>query len=147
MIEEIATIVDTEGDTALVETQRTTTCGSCSANKACGTAVLSKVIGNRTTQVRAINTLGVMPGDKVVIGIQEQALIKGSFAVYAVPLILMFAGALLGEIFSRAQGNQHEGIVILFGLIGLLAGFSWVKRFSRRIRSDSKYQPVILRKA
>ena len=147
MIEEIATIIDTEGEFALVETQRKTTCGSCAANKACGTAVLSKVIGRRSSQINAINTLGARTGEKVVIGIQEQALIKGSFAVYLVPLIALFVGALLGDVFNRSQGVQQEGIIILFALLGLAAGFLWVSKFSHKVRSDSRYQPVILRKA
>lgn len=147
MIEETAVVVDVDGDTVWVETQRKTTCGSCSANKGCGAAVLGKVMGNRRTRVRALNDLNLVPGDEVVVGVQENAVVYGSFAVYTVPLLAMFGFALAGELFaSRLHLGFSEGAGILFALAGLTVGFLWLARFTRRIRRDPRFQAVVVRK-
>ena len=146
MIEEEATIISTEGDIAWVETQRQSTCGQCSANKGCGTATISRWLGNKRTQVMVLNTLGAGPGDHVMIGIREDALIRGSLSVYAMPLLFMIVSALLGEgLFARLLAISTETASLAFGLAGLGIGFLWLRRYSSRISRDSRYQPVVLR--
>lgn len=146
MIEETATVVEVEGDFAWVETQRETACNSCAANKGCGTSVLSKVLGQRLTRVRALNRVSAAAGDTVVIGIKESALVRGSLAVYALPLVALLLAAVAGEGYATASGGNPEVMAISFGLVGLAAGFLWVRRFSERISRDARYQPVILRR-
>ncbi len=143
MIEETAKVVDLDGEYAWVETQRKSACASCAVNKGCGTATLSKVLGKKRTRVKTINQLGAKSGDLVVIGIQEQALVRGSIAVYAVPLLLLLAGGLIGDWLGRGSGS--ESLSILFGLAGLGAGFVWLSYFSKRVSASSSYQPEVLR--
>jgi sigma-E factor negative regulatory protein RseC len=143
MIEETAKIVELEGEFAWVETQRKSACGACAVNKGCGTATIAKVLGKKRTRVRAINRLNAKLGDQVVIGIPEQALVRGSIAVYAVPLVFLLLGGMFGE--WLGQGSDSEGLTILFGLLGLGAGFLWLIYFSKKISSSSSYQPEILR--
>ncbi len=146
MIEERAKVVSVEAGFAWVETQRTSTCGSCSANKGCGTGVVAKVVGQRLSRVRAINTIGANVGDEIIIGLHDQALVRGSFAVYAVPLIVMLLMAMAGDLLgSELQLSFKEGLTVIFGLAGLGLGFLWVRRFSLQIADDVRYQPVILR--
>jgi sigma-E factor negative regulatory protein RseC len=141
MIEETGQVVRVEGDHVWVETQRKSACGSCSANKGCGTATLGKVFGNRQSVVRVLNTLEVEPGDTVVLGLQESALVRGSIAIYAVPLLCL----ILGSLGAQAVG-AGDGATTLAGLLSLAAGFGWVRYFASHIRSDARYQPVILRR-
>jgi sigma-E factor negative regulatory protein RseC len=148
MIEERATVVSVEAGFAWVETQRTSTCGSCSANKGCGTGVVAKVVGQRLSRVRAINTIGAHVGDEIVIGLHDQALVRGSLAVYAAPLIAMLLMAMVGDLIGgELQLSSNEGLTVIFGLAGLGLGFLWVRRFSLRIADDVRYQPVILRQS
>jgi len=142
MIEETAQVVALEQDFAWVETQRKSACGSCAASSGCGTATLQKVLGNRRSRIKALNNLPIVVGDQVVIGLEEQALIKGSIAVYAMPLLAMLGGALLLELMFAS-----EGLTVLGGLMGLMLGFWWLKGFSRRVQSDRQYQAVVMRKA
>ncbi|MBK9131474.1 MAG: SoxR reducing system RseC family protein [Gammaproteobacteria bacterium] len=58
-----------------------TTCGSCSVQKGCGTSVLAKVLGNRVNRIRVINTIGAKTGEWVVLGLEDGALARSSFAV------------------------------------------------------------------
>lgn len=146
MLEEQGRVVAVEEGFAWVETQRRSACGACSVNKGCGTGVISKVVGQRANRVRAINGIDATVGDDVVIGLHDEALVRGSLAVYTVPLIAMLLMALLGErLGSVWQAGSGEGMSVLFGLTGLVLAFLWVRRFSRRIAHDSRYQPVILR--
>jgi sigma-E factor negative regulatory protein RseC len=145
VIEETVHVTTTEGELAWVESaQRKTSCGHCVARSSCGTSVLSKVLGRRAPTLVAHNPIGAKPGDRVVIGLHNAALVRGSVAVYLVPLLTMLAGALVGEALLAGAG---DGPVVLLGLTGLAIGFAWVRRFARRAASDPRYRPVILRMA
>lgn len=146
MIEESGQIVSLDGDYAWVETERKNACSSCSANKGCGTGVLSKVYGKRFNRVKALNNINAAPGEMVVIGLAEDALVRGSLAVYGLPLLSLFLMALLGSAVAAEIGMQKaDGLVAIFGLTGLALGFYLVRLFSRKISHDSRYQPIIMR--
>lgn len=142
MIEESARVISVEGERIWVETQRKSVCGSCSAQKGCGTATLEKVLGKRRTQVMVISQVTVSPGDEVVIGIQESALLRGALALYGIPLLLMLLGAVIAEAVIL---SQTELPVVMGALLGLLAGLFYVALFSRKVQLDPRYQPVVLR--
>jgi sigma-E factor negative regulatory protein RseC len=146
MLEETGKIVGVEGEYAWVESARTTTCGACAANQGCGTATLARVLGNRHVRLRVLNRINARVGESVVIGIPESGLLRGSLAVYAVPLLTLFAGALAGhELGSGFLAVGSDLAAVAGAVAGFVAGLVWLKRFSRRIASDAAFQPVILR--
>lgn len=147
MIEEKATIVETDDEYAWVETQRKSTCDACDAKTGCGTQVIGKVVGNRRNRVRVLNKIGASTGEEVVVGLHEGAMVRGSLAMYFAPLAGLFGGAALGSLISSAYGVEFsDGLQILASMIGLLAGLWWLKRFTRDIRDDERYQAVVLRR-
>ena len=147
MLEETAQVVRIKGDEVWVETQRRSSCASCSAEKGCGTATLSKVLGNRRNVVRVLSAIPLGVGDQVVIGIREEALVRGSLAVYAVPILLLLLGGLIGELGAKQFIWQNaEFASVTLGISGLIAGLVWLKRFTRRIQNDPNFQPVVLRR-
>jgi sigma-E factor negative regulatory protein RseC len=147
MIEETGQVVDVQGAFAWIESERTSTCGACNVRKGCGTAVLAKVLGQRRVHLRVINRINARVGDAVVIGISESGLVRGSLAVYAVPLAGLFAGAIAGDVLGKYFfPGGSDPVAIVGALAGLGAGLFWLKRFSRRTEKDAAYQPVILRK-
>lgn len=146
MIEESGQIISCDGDYAWVETERKSACSSCSANKGCGTGALSKVYANRFSRVKALNNINAAPGEAVVLGLEEDALVRGSLAVYGLPLLSMILMAILGDFLANESGvEQVDGMITVFGLLGLLLGFYLVSLFSRRISHDDRYQPIVLR--
>jgi len=148
MITETAIVVLIEDNQTWVETQRKSACGQCSASKGCGTSVLSKVIGNKLSKIKAINNIDAQVGDEVVIGLNEQSLLKGAFMTYMLPLVFMFIFALVGQVISaNLQIQNNELLVIVFSVVGLLLGLRQVKTFSSAIAKDESYQPVILKKS
>jgi len=147
MIEETGQVVDVEGAFAWIESERTSTCGACNVRKGCGTAVLAKVLGQRRVHLRVLNRINAQIGDAVVIGISESGLVRGSLAVYAVPLAGLFAGAVAGDVLGQHYfPGGVDPLAIAGALAGLAAGLFWLKRFSRHTENDAAYQPVILRK-
>lgn len=143
---EEADVLRVDGEIAWIDPERRSTCSGCSAKNGCGTGTLAKVLGNRRVEMRAINHIGAKPGDRVVVGVAGAALLRGSVAVYVVPLLLFFALALFGQhMAANLQARSPEFWTILSAFFGLSLGFLWVRLFSKRIRLDARYQPVLLR--
>ena len=116
MIEESGQIISRDGDYAWVETERKSACSSCSANKGCGTGVISKIYSNRFNRVKALNNINAGPGEMVVVGLAEDALVKGSLAVYGLPLVSLILMAMLGEIVAAEMGMRSaDGLIAIFG--------------------------------
>ena len=56
------------------------------------------------------------------VGLEEAALVRGSLAVYTVPLLGLLAGALFGDFMARQWlVPSADAMSILFGAIGALA--------------------------
>lgn len=146
MIEERGRIIAGDGDHVWVETERQSACAGCAANKGCGTGVISRFYSGRFSRVRALNTINARPGDQVVLGLAEDALVRGSLAVYGLPLLTLMLMSLLGSaVAAELEMRNGDGLTAAFGVSGVLLGFWLVRRFGRRIARDSRYQPVILR--
>ncbi len=145
MIEETAHVVAAKGDNAWVETERRSSCGSCSA-KGCGTGALSKVLGTKVQRLEVRNPIGAQAGETVILGIEEGVLLKGSLMVYILPLALMLVGGLLGETLAPQWESDPEGLSLLFGALGLLLGLFWLRRYNSRCAKDPRFSAVILRR-
>lgn len=146
MIEETGEVLSSEGEYAWVETQRKTACGSCSVNKGCGTSALSKMYGNKFSRVKALNPIAAKSGETVVLGLAEEALVRGSLMMYGVPLLGLIFGGTAGAALANMWGLANtDALSALFGILGLVAGFYVVHLFNRRVARSEQYQPVILR--
>ena len=81
MIEQTAIVISIDGQFALVEAQRESSCGQCNAKKGCGTGILENSVGRRAMQLNAINLCHAQPGDEVSLlyqwsGLEEENLNK-----------------------------------------------------------------------
>lgn len=148
MIEETARVLRTEAGHAWVEVERKSACGSCSVSSGCGTASIARYLGRKgRMRLRALDPVGVRPGDRVVIGLEEGPMMRGMIRVYALPLAALLLGALGGELVVRSLALEVRDLgALLGGALGFLGGLYEVRRFSRRVASDDRYQPVILRR-
>ena len=141
MIEEPGQVLSLEVGAVWVATQRKTTCSSCSANAGCGQGLLDKLaIGSQRGTVRALTDLNLAVGDNVVIGLREDALVRGSLLVYGLPLLGLFTGAYAAEYLAVG-----EPLTIAAGFIGFCIAGLGVRGHSRRHRRDPTLQPVVLR--
>ena len=148
MITENAIVVSIENNQTWIETQRKSACGQCSANKGCGTSVLSKVMGNKLSTMKAINKINAQVGDEVIVGLNEKSLLKGAFMTYLLPLFYLFLFSFVGQFIANYfQLHNSEFVVIIFAVIGFYFGMKKLKAFSKSIANSEIYQPVILKKS
>jgi sigma-E factor negative regulatory protein RseC len=148
MIEENATVVEVDSGYAIVETQQKAACGSCNSAGSCSTTVLSGLFKRRHNQLKVLNPIGAQPGQQVIIGLQEQALLKVSFLAYLLPLAGMFLLAMLAQPLAQNAGiTLGELPGILGGLLGFVTGLILFKRISQSRSSNPDFQAVILRQA
>jgi sigma-E factor negative regulatory protein RseC len=146
VIEELGTVVAVHGELAEVESRRRSACGSCEVKGACGTSLLERFFGRRRLLLTVHNPIGARPGDRVVVGVPEQALLTASFAAYMVPLLAMLGGGVAGDMLASGISQQHgDGLSILGGVAGLAAALLWLGRFSRARARGDRYRAVILR--
>jgi len=145
MIEEHATVIALEGKEALLQTQRKSACQSCSVKAGCGTSVLSKVVGQRSRQIRIENSLNAQLGDTVLLGVNEQALVQGSLLIYALPLVVMLLLAVLAEWWAQGQGYNSELLAIVAALLGFVISLLAVRFFVSRNKLKQCLQPEMLR--
>ena len=146
MIEEVGIVVSVQGDTAQVEGQRRSTCGGCAVNGACGTSLLARYFGRKRLLLRVQNPIGVEPGDRVVVGLPEGALLAASSVAYLVPLLAMIGGSMSGAYVAGLVAPTYvEAMSVSAGLGGLAAALAWIHRFGPVKSSDERYRPRILR--
>ena len=174
MIEEQATVIKCEEQYVWVQTHRQTSCGHCSVKNGCGTQVLSKVLGNKIAQVRCLNpeksqpdnkSLHLTPGDRVVIGLKESALLSGSLIIYLLPLVAMLLSGGSGVFVAKIWWPEAIDLFsIVFSFTGLFFGLKSVQYYLQlqsqncsenndSVSNDSEtsekhhqFEPVILKK-
>ncbi|CAN7205592.1 SoxR reducing system RseC family protein [Pseudomonas sp. LjRoot71] len=141
MIEEQGRVIAVEAGAVWVETLRQSTCSSCSVKAGCGQGLLDQLgVAGKRGHVRALSDLSLNVGDSVVIGVREELLVRGSLLVYLLPLLGLFAAAVLAE--QLALSEPWVIFSALCGFVGACAGVRWR---SRQIAADPALQPVVLR--
>ena len=146
MLEEEALVVKSEDEYIWVEAQSSSSCNHCSASQGCGTASLQKWFNRRPNRLRVVNTNGFKVGDKVVVGIPEQALVKGSFMVYMLPLVALILGGIAGSTFSEwLQLGYSEGFSVIMGFVSFFLCFRWLRQYTFKYTHQADYQPIVLR--
>lgn len=145
MLETEGVVVRLATDGAFVETSRASSCGTCSSQQSCGTSSMSFLIGAKARPFHVRNPIGAAVGERVVIGLEESALLRSSLLSYAFPLTLLMAGALLGNQLAPVGAAKDLYSVAGSG-IGLVLGFAALKWMSARTGEQRQFQPVILRR-
>ena len=146
MIEEQAQVIEIKEGRLVLQAQTQSSCGSCEASKGCGTSLLAKVVGRKFTRFQAENNIDAKVGDTVVVGIAEDALLKGSMIMYVLPIFGMLLFAVLADYFLSTNGQYRDLLVAAFAVTGLIAGAAISKWYFQRQSSARLFSPVILRK-
>lgn len=139
MLEQDATVVESNEDQIWVEAISRSSCSQCSTTS-CSTSVISKLFGLKRNLLKMENTLQAKAGDQVIIGIPDNVLVKASVWAYLVPIISMVLFTLLAVVEGFGDGLQ-----VLFALVGLGAGFLMVGRLTRSGKQGGAFDPLLLR--
>ena len=146
MIEEQAQVVEIKGNTLFLQAQTQSACGSCAANKGCGTSLLSKVVGRKFSYFQADNSINAIVGDTVVVGISEDALLKGSLVMYIIPIMAMLIFAVLADYSMLADMLHRDLMIAMTAIMGLVFGSLLSRWYFTRESSAHLFAPVVLRK-
>ncbi|PUB84978.1 MAG: hypothetical protein DBP01_14640, partial [gamma proteobacterium symbiont of Ctena orbiculata] len=102
----------------------------------------------RHNRLRVFNPIHARPGQRVIIGLQENALLKVSFLAYLLPLVCMILMAILMQaaatLFIWQIGELPQ---VVGGLLGLIGGFILLRQLAGQKQNEPGYQAVILRLA
>lgn len=143
LTEGIAQVVAVEGNLAWLIPESGSSCGGCSSAAACG----SKGIGTIASRLEArrfqmVNDAGLSVGERVVVGISENAVLRASVTAYVIPLAtLLGAGALAQSVAGS------DAITMAAMLAGLVLGL-WLARVrAGRLLARGDLAPRFLRRA
>jgi sigma-E factor negative regulatory protein RseC len=138
MILETATVTAIENDALWVEAVQKSACETCTAQKGCGTAVLSKLTG-RTSRLRVLRSQDTPQsyrvGQQVTIAIPEDVVVLASVCAYLVPLGASLIGLWLM--------SSSDALSILGAVLGLAAGGGLVSMLNAKLRNDPRFNPVL----
>ncbi len=145
MIEEVAVVSRVKDFQVSVKSLQTSSCGKCSHNQSCGTSLLDKYLVRRDVEVEA--DIPLTEGDKVLLGVEESALLKGSLLLYIAPLFALFLGASFGNYFAEwysflSADLFSAGFAFLFFMVCLLV----IHKIQHSFLMQYFARPVVLRK-
>jgi sigma-E factor negative regulatory protein RseC len=143
LVEGTARVVEVAGSVAWLEPEQTTSCGHCAASSACGAKGLGTV-ANRIAARRfpLTNHPGLRVGERVVVGVRSDALVKAALTAYAIPLCTLFLG---GGLAQWAWGE--DGATILASVAGLFVGLALARFGAGRLFAYGTSAPRFLRRA
>lgn len=144
MVEGIAHVVAVEGTMVWLEPEQTTSCGSCASSSVCGAKGGIGTTANRLEARRFAleNHPGLAVGERVVVGIRENALLKASLTAYAIPLATMLGA---GAIAQWLAGS--DGITMFAMLAGLALGLGLSRLTAGHLSSRGDLAPRFIRRA
>jgi len=110
-------VVKIENNQMFLNVGNKNSCGSCAANKSCGTGVLARYFDHFNTIAYPLRP-GVKEGDLISLEISNKTLFLRAFALYIAPLLVVFIALFVMQIFEFI-----ESIQILVSIVILLATF------------------------
>ena len=139
MILETATVVALEPQALWVDAVQKSACDTCSAQKGCGTQVLSKLTG-KTTRIRVLadhdQLKSISVGDQVTIAIPEDVVVMASVLVYLLPILCSLLALWLTP-------GESDIATFSSALAGLLLGAFIVRMHSIKTRHNPRLNPVL----
>lgn len=128
MIEQLVKVIAVEEQALVVKPEAASQCAPCAGGQGCGALRLAEMFGVRPRQFRIKNPGNISPGDELLLGMKEEDLVSSASWLYMLPLGLLLAGAILGQLISRYSNIAHEGLVIAFAVAGFYIGFRLLKK-------------------
>ena len=148
LLTEQATVIALNEQQATVRVQQSKqSCGTCQQRSGCGSTLLARFFSKTTDPISftVINTQHAQVGDTVTIAMTRKNLLSLSFALYIVPLLGLFAGALLYQIIGESFGfSISEGWTAVCGLAGLLSGWLAVYWILSKQSEQHAYAPRMI---
>ena len=111
-------VVEITHDSMIIKSNREVGCNSCSSKNACGTGVLSGLFSSFSLFKKPLQN-GVKAGDMITLEISSKELFLRASQLYLMPLLALFVGASISNIFYPAN-DVIQTFVGLFSLSAVL---------------------------
>lgn len=125
MLRENATVISTDRDTAKVAITRSEACGHCPAKSSCSAA------SGEINVLQVANPAGARPGERVIIELPPDQLVRATASVYLLPAVAMVAGATAGWLPTGSD------LWAMFGAVAGLAASSLALYIRGRRKKDA----------
>ena len=125
----IGLVTSVKDGTAQIHFLRGSACAHCGA---CLT------VGDSEMEISLPNTLGAKEGDRVMVDLSPKRVVQASLLAYAVPLVLLIAGVLVG---SRIA--DWAGLVLGVAACGL--GYLILRIVEKKSTKKKSFQPTMTR--
>lgn len=146
MIEESATVVAIENDNVTVTSELKSACSGCQQVDNCGSGQIAKAFPQKQLTLTVKSTLPLNIDDKVVLGLNESALLSSAWQVYLWPLLGLLIASWSGQWLVNSGFFPHEFFAITFGFCGGYAGFLLAKQQQSKLHKCAELAPKIIRR-
>jgi len=144
MIEESAIVVKIENHQVWVEAGQNSACGGCRQKASCTTNTLGSVLKKKSVPVDS--GIQLKTGDKVMVAIDENLLLRASLLLYLVPLIALFTGAGIAD-WLLADNILYADLWIAgSALLGFLFSLWLINKAQSLLILNYYARPVVVRK-
>jgi sigma-E factor negative regulatory protein RseC len=133
-------VTKTDSSAAWVKTIKTGACKGCSARGSC-----HSLGNNAETEVEAINEAGAQVGDRIVLLFETGSLLKATFLLYVFPILLLIAGAALGQEIAPYIDFNPSGFSVFTGFSFFIAAALIVKVRANKMALKKEYRPKIVK--
>jgi sigma-E factor negative regulatory protein RseC len=118
-------------------------CGQCDSVNGCGSNKVSQMFcSSQPRKFLVRNQLGAHVGDEVSVSLPEGVLLRSSWRMYLLPLLLMLGGGLIGASLAGETASR-DGYALIGSMIGLVSGFVWGKISSAADRPQAVVQSIV----
>ncbi len=93
----------------------------------------------------AINEAGARVGDRIVMQFQTSSLLKVTFMLYVLPILLLIVGAVIGQQLSPVIQINSSASSIIVGFLFFTATVWIIKSKANRMATQNQYQPKIIK--
>lgn len=139
MAKETAIVVGLSGEYAIVRTERTAGCAACSERNLC-----NSLGGGKDMTFPAVNLVGAKQGDTVLLDFKSLRLLQLSFLLYIFPIMVLVAGAAIGDFIAPAYGIDRSAGAAGLGFTAFFIAIGVILLLERKAKKTDKYKPVIV---
>ena len=96
-------------------------------------------------EVEVINEVGAKVGDRIVLSFETGSLLKATFLLYVFPILLLIAGAVIGQETASYLDLNPSGFAAAAGFSFFFAALLIVKIKANQLAKKNEYRPKIIK--
>jgi sigma-E factor negative regulatory protein RseC len=96
-------------------------------------------------EVKAVNEAGAKVGDRIVLSFETSSLLKATFLLYIFPILLLIAGAAVGQGIGPRLHLSPSAAAAIIGFAFFFMGVWIMKARGTQIAKKKEYQPKIVK--